>query len=387
MKKKSIRIVAALLASLMAVGPLIACSGNKNPTDTTDNFETTAAIMTTPGTEIPETQVNENRDEPKTGNYTTTTNLALPAYSFGSMQVEEVYPVNNETLENIYGIVNNPIIEDDTITLPGGGYNGVFCRVASSGEAPTVCSFHLTYGVENANVGWNTFYLGMRLAACSDYPLIRGGVWMAMRNNTIGLRTGEWPETTYTEVPVDFGDGVLVTVVDDPKTNQITIYAGEEESSTEVAHISITSSHIELYVGDATEPAVTDPIVIPISEGGYTHMWSHDPGVNLEIKNFEMKITRTMGEQENDGIIPTNRDVLADTWVGVDGADRTLSSTTVGTPNDKKVGIFYFLWHEDIKNSLPVYDHTKAYLNGGLEGLWAEMVSGDEGFPHSSLLA
>ncbi|MBQ9150775.1 MAG: hypothetical protein IJX72_00890 [Clostridia bacterium] len=222
----------------------------------------------------------------------------------------------------------------------------------------------------------------MRLTSNNDNATARSGVWMAMRNNTIGIRTGNWPETTYAEIPVDFGDGVQLTVVDDPTTNVITIYAGEGEEPTEIAHIAITSSHIELYIGDAAKPAVTDKIITGIPKGGYTHLWSHSPGVDPVVKNFEMKITRTVGEQDNNGIIPSNRDVLADTWVGIDGADRQLTTEETKAPTDKKVGIFYFLWHEAHKNHMPLYDHTDAYLTGGIDGLWAEMVDGPEGFAH-----
>ena len=378
--KLSARVLAALLAGIMTLGALSACTSGQSSDTTADGV-----VSTDPATDAStetSTDAPANPDEPKTGSYTTTTSLSLPAYTFGSKQVEEAYPVNESTLQSTYGIVNDPIIEGGNVTFRQGGVNGIYSRVASSGEQATTYTFHLTHGVGHTDGGWNTIYLGMRLPNVADNATSRSGVWMAMRNNTIGIRTGNWPETTYAEVPVDFGQGVRLTVVDDPAANRITIYAGEDSALTEIAHIDITKSHIELYIGDAAEPAVKDKIITGITKGGYTHLWSHCPGASPVVKDFAMKVTSTVGEQDNDGIIPTNRDVLADTWVGVDGADRTLFSATVGTPNDKKVGIFYFLWHEDNKNGMPVYDHTKAYLNGGMDGLWAEMVSGPEGFAH-----
>ena len=378
--KLSARVLAALLAGIMTLGALSACTSGQSSDTTADGVVSTDPA-TDASTETP-TDAPANPDEPKTGSYATTTSLSLPAYTFGSKQVEEAYPINESTLQSTYGIVNDPIIEGGNVTFRQGGVNGIYSRVASSGEQATTYTFHLTHGVGHTDGGWNTIYLGMRLPNVADNATSRSGVWMAMRNNTIGIRTGNWPETTYAEVPVDFGQGVRLTVVDDPAANRITIYAGEDSALTEIAHIDITKSHIELYIGDAAEPAVKDKIITGITKGGYTHLWSHCPGASPVVKDFAMKVTSTVGEQDNDGIIPTNRDVLADTWVGVDGADRTLSSAAVGTPNDKKVGIFYFLWHEDNKNGMPVYDHTKAYLNGGMDGLWAEMVSGPEGFAH-----
>ena len=379
--KKTTRIAAALLAFLMTAGTLASCKNNGTSYDTTDGHETTSTV-TDPVTSPPETQPTENRDEPKTGNYTTTTNLSLPAYTFDAKQTEQFFPINAETLQTTYGELNKPQIENGDITFRKGGVVGVYSRVASSGQAPTVYSFHMTYKVGRTDGGWNTVYLGMRLAGPGDNATGRNGVWMAMRNDELGIRTGDWPNTTYAKVPVDFGEGVQLTVVDDPVANRITVYAGEGDSPAEIAHIDITETQIELYVGDADKPAVTDKIGKSIPRGGYTHLWAHATGAESYVKGFTMKITSSQGELDNNGIIPTNRDVLADTWVGVDAADRSLSTVTVGTPNDKKVGIFYFLWHEDHKNDMPLFDHTKAYLNGGMEGLWNEMVSGPEGFAH-----
>ena len=77
---------------------------------------------------------------------------------------------------------------------------------------------------------------------------------------------------------------------------------------------------------------------------------------------------------ENDGIIPTTKDVFSDTWVAVDGADRTMPDAA-DTPvaNEKKVGIFYFLWHE--RRNAPIYNHHEAYMEGGLDGLWETMMA------------
>ena len=390
--KTTTRLAAALMALLLTAGAFAACQGSDTPIETAQRL---TEVATDPSTQVPEqtstqasdtgvseTEALENHDEPKTGNYTTTTNLSLPGYALGTLQEEKTYTLNQETLGSSYGVFNDPIIEGSTVTFRQGGVNGIYSRVASSGEAPTVYSFYLTHSEGQTDGGWITVYLGMRLTNIGDDATGRSGVWMAMRNNTLGIRTGAWPETTYAEVPVNFGEGVRLTVVDDPSAQRITVYAGEEGESAEIAHIALTESRIELYVGDAKQPAVTDEIVTPIPRGGYAHLWSHCPGTVPVVQDFRMSITRTVGEQDKNGIIPTNRDVLADTWVGIDGADRLLATVDSGAPSDKMVGIFYFLWHEAHKNGLPLYDHTKAYLTGGIDGLWKEMVSGPEGFAH-----
>lgn len=374
---KKHRWMAILLAILMLAGSLSACSDGNT---ITDDSETSSETPSESASESESSGAGDTESE----DYMITSNLILPAYTFAASQVERTYPINEETTQSTYGILNNPIIDGTNVTFRQGAVNGIYSRVSSSGEAPTTYSFYLKNGTWRSleEGGWMTVYLGMRLINVADDATGRSGVWMAMRNNGIGIRTGDWPETTYAEVPVNFAKGAQITVVDDPSTNRITVYTGEGEDLTEIAHIDITETNIELYVGDETEPAVTDTIVTAIQKGGYAHLWSHCPEAQPVVKDFTMTLTRTEGDLDNDGIIPTDRDVLADTWVGVDGADRQISTVTLGTPNEKKVGIFYFIWHESNKNSMPLYDHTDAYLSGGMDGLWEEMTSGPEGFAH-----
>lgn len=387
--KQTPRFLAATLAVFMCIGALCACRVTPSPAETTaevtreDSSPWETPAESTPSGEVPtEAETGVPSDEPKTGHYSTTTQLSLPAYVFETRQVEEVFPLNAETLKSTYGILNDPVIQGDTVTFRKGGVNGIFSRVSSSGDARTTYSFHLTHGGGHVDGGWNTVYLGMRLANVSDNATGRSGVWMALRGDGIGIRTGNWPETTYATAPVNFSEGVRLTVVDDPEIDRITVYAGEEEARVEIAHIRINAGQIALFVGEASQPAVKDTLPNGIPKGGYTHLWSHSPGSDPVVKGFTMSITSTKGDQDNDGIIPATRDVLADTWVGVDGAGRLLSGETVGTPGDRKVGIFYFLWHEDHMNGMPLFDHTAAYLEGGMEGLWAEMTDGPEGFAH-----
>lgn len=90
--------------------------------------------------------------------------------------------------------------------------------------------------------------------------------------------------------------------------------------------------------------------------------------------------------QSIDGILPSSRDVWSDTWVATDGVDRTLlSAADTQTPNSCLVGIFYFLWRDADQTTLstiPASDHYKAYLEGGIDNVWAVMQEGGEGHPH-----
>ncbi len=103
---------------------------------------------------------------------------------------------------------------------------------------------------------------------------------------------------------------------------------------------------------------------------------------DLVIPNY----TYDVDSQDNNGILPTSRDVLADTWTGTDGADRALPlSDATRAPTDRQVGIFYFLWRDRDQNSLSEIspsDHYAAYLAGGVDQLWEVMKEGGEGHPH-----
>ena len=96
--------------------------------------------------------------------------------------------------------------------------------------------------------------------------------------------------------------------------------------------------------------------------------------------------TYAVDSLENNGIIPTTRDVLADTWTGTDGADRPMpDATATRAPTNRQVGIFYFLWRDRDQDSVsPISpsDHYAAWLEGGEDALWDCMMEGGEGHPH-----
>ena len=116
---------------------------------------------------------------------------------------------------------------------------------------------------------------------------------------------------------------------------------------------------------DSTEEETTDPA------------WRDTPKTGNYVTTSDLEIpeyTFSIEGYDNDGIIPTSRDVFSDTWTAVDDADRTMpSAADTPTANGKQVGIFYFLWH-DYRNA-PVYDHYAAYMEGGIEGLWNTMLA------------
>ena len=372
-----LRTLAALLALLLL---LSACGGKPAAPGETEGNTFPPAEETEMETEpqIPDVNLPKNED------YVLTSNLSVPAYTFGEEIKIFEYPfVDRVTSQEIYQIMNDPDTDGGKLTFKHNGVNGLYSTVQSSGGGITTYEFDLTYGCPEDTAPWLTVFLGLRLHEAKVDATGKSGVWLAFRNDEIGIRTGEWAGVTYAKVKADFADGEKLTVVDDPAANTVTVYTRDDGGDlTEIAHVEITDAFIALYTGDDKNPAVVDSVVNAIPKGGYSYFWSHCVMGGATLEHINMKLSRAVGNTDNNGIVPTNRDLFADTWVGTDGADRAVTSRGTVSPRDRKVGIFYFLWHEANMNGLPIYDHTKAYLEGGMDGLWKEIVSGPLGFAH-----
>ena len=303
------------------------------------------------------------------------TEIKLQNYNFLSKE-EAVVSTCNDT-NGIFGLYMNAKRSGSTVTLPSGDHSGVYPTFETASDKTTTYTFYIKNDTASSSAAWFTCYLGLRLPdeqmnATSD------GVWIAMRNTQIGLRTKSWPNTSYLPVACDFSKGVILTVVDDPVENIVNIYAGEEK--TQVAAVSISGNTL---VMTATKSAnkITVRMAADIISGGYAHLWAHYPDNDVIIKDFSITSYREVGLKENDGIKNNTRDLFSDTWVAYDDNGREITSSSKA-PNGTKVGMFYFLWHESSNNKKAVYDHTASYLSGGMDGLWKTMKSGDLGFAH-----
>ena len=147
---------------------------------------------------------------------------------------------------------------------------------------------------------------------------------------------------------------------------------GEDRETDPVA--GETSPETEDGTTEGT-PSVDNPRDIP-KEGDYITT------TDLVLPDY----TYAVDSLDNNGIIPTTRDVLADTWTGTDGADRSMpDASATRAPTNRQVGIFYFLWRDRDQNSISTIspsDHYAAWLEGGEDALWDCMMEGGEGHPH-----
>ena len=365
------KIISIALASLLALLCLVSCTGDVKPEVTTAGGSDTAE----PGT-APET--NEPQDEPERI-YRIGSDIEVPEYDTSDKIMKTTKTISfkgNESLTD-FALYAGGGADGSTVILPPKTVSGVYPLQPAPEDAPSEYSFILNCASPSSEASWITFYLGLRLTDAAKDPTSHTGVWIAMRSNQIGIRKGGWPNDAYMSADWDLSKGERVTVTDDPESNIIKVYAGEEKRP--IAEIRIDGRNVGLYAPGADSPAVKDTVDQEVRKGGYSHLWNHHTPCQVTVDDLSVTVSViTVEKGDNSGIKPDTRDVFADTYVTTDDTGRVIAYS--GTkPSGAKVGIFYFLWHE---SSGPLWDHTKSYEEGGLEGLWKTMKSGNLGFAH-----
>ena len=231
---------------------------------------------------------------------------------------------------------------------------------------------------------WNALYFGLRLGGTSQDATSQSGIWLAIVKDGIGMRKGDWPATTYLRTfpdGIDFSNERRMYIEDNMDTDIITVYADDDSGNkTEIAIVKIEDGMINMYAPGSDKPAVSDPIQSGIGETGYFSIWLHHMKGPAYISDLKISGVEENNNRTEAANMMNSKDVFADTWVSTDDEGR-VTGTDNGTVNDKKVGIFYFLWHNGTSNQ-PIYDHTAAYYEGGRDMLVEIMTKGPLGFAH-----
>ena len=258
-------------------------------------------------------------------------------------------------------------------------------RIIKSFGETSISTYEGQVQCQIAGRGWDALYFGLRNTGYD--PTVNEGVWFVINQNDIGLRVGTWPNAPgnqYISSPVDFGELCRFRVVDDPVKNEIYFYVFDD-SNKEIlaARVAIkgdeSNATVEFYEGNSTTPAFTNNCEVPRS--GQASFWCHHPdkGQKIYVKNFTITGSSTVikGATTPDSLF--TKDVFADTWVATDDEGRIISTSDKAV-NGNDVGIFYFLWHQGSNRTL--YDHSKAYYEGGVSQLESVMKQGSLGFGH-----
>ena len=370
-----------LLTASMLLG-VAACAPKPDP-----NADTTVAPDTTEQPTEGETDPvipEVDRTKPQTGTFTTTTNLSFEKQNVAIIEqvvTEEYEFISAQESSAIFGIGEGRS-KGNTITLSPKTVANVNIGVSFNEGITAKYQFHLTSSDPDAN--YNATYFGLRLSGTGSAPNHESArVWILMKDKKIGMRTGTWPNCTMVECPVDFSQGVLVYVEDDTKNNVISLFYDKDGVKTPLATLRISDTKLEFYLEGSAKPDITEPLSEPVSRTGYSRLWTH------HMKNAavitDLKIS---GDTTVETTVPVDmlnsRDVFSDTWVATDDVGRvTPTGSDTATVTDKKVGIFYFMWHNASEQGQnPLYDHTKAYLEGGAAAVWDLIPQGPLGFAH-----
>lgn len=247
--------------------------------------------------------------------------------------------------------------------------------------------FDLKCAAESTASAVNSAYVGLRLEGTGQLPTKNEGLWLLFCNNRISMRSGTWPNVQSMTIPYSFETERRVYIRDNFAKNTVRIYVDNDSGvKTLVATVIIDGKTQKLYGASTVgTPYATNTTDIETPKEGFVKVWNHY-NKTVTWDNFKIiKRPYTSSYVKADPL--QRRDTYSDTWVATDDLDRTLPVyETVGAPKDKKIGIFYFLWHNsdgyDPENGIDLYDHYKTYCEGGVSAVKEIISKGKLGFAH-----
>ena len=364
-----------LLAALLLLGSF-ACTPKQPVTSIEDT--TQAATETEAGTSEPD------RTQPQEGSFSASTDLSFPMQEISLIEqtvTEEYEFVSVKESGTIFSIGEGSA-KGSTVILNAKTVASLNIGLKFNENVVAKYQFKLTSSDPDAN--YNATYFGLRLNTTGSAPNHESPrVWIMMKDNKIGMRTGKWPNCTMVTSPVDFSKGVMVYVEDNPTTNIISMFYDKDGEKVPLATLKITDTQLEFYVEGSTAPDIVEPLSEPVNKTGYARLWTHHMKNNTKISDIKVSGSSTYTTSIPIDML-SSRDVFADTWVATDDVGRVtpIGSDTIA-PTEQKVGIFYFMWHNaKEQGENPLYDHTAAYLSGGVDAVWDLIPQGPLGFAH-----
>lgn len=378
------RILSFLLATLM-LGGFVACT---TPTPPPDGESTPSATPpTTPPADGETTEPDTKPPfdwgawEPAAG--ADMTELSVPQTKPREEVKEQIISYAYTTNDPSFTLKNAEVVDDTTVKLLQSTVSAIVLNAMFEDGSVATYSFKIRIEGGSSGSAWNTQYIGLRLAGAGSDATNKNGIWIALRNQEIGIRTGAWAETTYMSLkdqPVDFRAEQSLVVEDDMSTDTVTVSVlNGSGDKVAIAVVKVEGDTVSMYRPGEDTPAITDKgVTVPAT--GYFNIWLH------HLKNGDSFVSDLKAEgkkavkqtyPEANGM--NSVDILPDTWVAVDDEGR-VSGYDPKAATDKKVGIFYFLWHTT--SNQPIYDHAKAFAEGGAQKLIEVMQQGPLGFAH-----
>lgn len=393
MKKQllSLSLALLLLFSTSCTKPF------SNPADSGTDAETTTEAET--ATQVSETGISGIEDEtdkmldPFTDPtaYRTTTELSVSPYlsEEGTHTREVTWTLSEQ--DSTYYALHEATVSGSTVTLKKQTVSALHFNRSYDDE--TVVRYQCMFWIDGNRTGagspWNTLYIGMRLPTGSTWgDQTQSGVWLSIHHNEVGLRVGAWPTTEHISLPdgVDFSTERQLIIEDDMITDTITLSAETDGGDIVViATVRIEDGSINLYAPGTSTPAISDPLEEDkvIAGTGCVNFWMHGTAGDATIRDLMVTGTETVKSDGLSANMLHSLDVLSDTWVSTDDVGR-IAGTDNRTVTDKKVGIFYFLWHsvETHGGDGKIYNHSESWYTGGRDAFIQTMTEGPMGFAH-----
>ena len=371
MTKSIKRILLCLLCASMLLG-MFACRNEQDEPSATEQDTQE---------QIPEV----DRSNPQEGPFRNTTDLSFEKQTVTITEkiISEEHVYSEDNPDPAFSIGEGRA-KKSTVSLNANTLSCLNIGLSFNETVTARYQFKLTSSEPEPEADYDTAYFGLRLSGTGAAPNHESArVWILMKDQKIGLRTGKWPGCTMLPCPVDFSQGVSLIIEDDPVTNVISIFYDDAGTKTPLARLVILEDKLEFYLEGSDSPDITEPLSTPVAKTGYARIWTHHMKKAVKLSNIKVSGEST-GYTTDPIDMLNSRDVFADTWVATDDADRTTPvGTDTATPGDKKVGIFYFMWHNATKQGQnPLFDHTAAYLSGGVDAVWDLIPQGNLGFAH-----
>lgn len=370
MKKQKLFLLPLIIFTLVT----IACSGCNIQDDKPAPIQATTSNTNTTSTDELINLIN-----------TSDLNISPTLISNSSSEISKIcydYTVSSKA----YGTLSTEQ-NGNSITLLKNSVSSVYLKHKFMKSTIAYYSFDLKITGIKQKDPWNTLYIGLRLKEATGDPTQQSGVWLAVRENTIGIRTNSWPETSYVEINdsnINFATLRRLYIEDDMTNNIISIFANTDtEKRTMLCKIKIENNTVKLYQPEKDFPSITNKVELEISENGYFSIWMHHMTAPAYISKLTATGIADKKETKEAGNMMNSRDVFSDTWVATDDENRKIEKVSKNIGN-KKVGVFYFIWHDPVLHGGDgkLYDHSAAYSSGGINALEKIIPAGPIGYAH-----
>ncbi len=376
------RILSCLLLAATLMG-CAACGPTTSGDTATDPAPSETDTPTVPDTE-PDTSIDWSTWTPVPGAGVTELSVSGTVSGTGSGDADAGEKTHAyESGSTVYSL-KEADGEGSTVTLRSGTVSSLRFGVAFSDGTTARYQAKVQVRTDSADANWCSLFIGLRLSDVAADATSQNGIWIALQSGEIGIRTNAWAETTLLPIQadgVDFSTARNLYIEDDMQNDVITLHADNDGGEkVEIGTVKLEDGMINFYRPGESEPAISDKILGSINGSGCLSLWLHhtkNPAVITDMTATGVSAEKFTAPDANRY---AGRDVFSDTWVSMDDEGR-ITGTENGPIGDKKVGIFYFLWH-DGTSSQPIYDHSAAFASGGRDALIETMTSGPLGFSH-----